>query len=63
MEVNFTGQDISSDGGALQLREVDQQFGLTQALLSCHTTIYPHVNPRWLLAGEMAMSVTEKTGN
>ena len=32
VEVNFNGGDISSDGGMLLLRELDQQLGLTQAI-------------------------------
>jgi hypothetical protein len=35
VDVRFSGRDISSDGGALLLREVDQQIGLTQALAGC----------------------------
>lgn len=35
VQASFTGQDLSSDGGALLLREVDQQIGLTAALADC----------------------------
>jgi len=35
VEASFTGRDISSDGGALLLREVDQQIGLTASLTEC----------------------------
>lgn len=35
IDIRFTGQDISSDGGALLLREVDQRIGLTEALAEC----------------------------
>lgn len=32
VEVNFQAGDVSSDGGALLLRQIDKQIGLTQAL-------------------------------
>ena len=32
LEINFSGGDISSDGGALLLREADKRFGITKYL-------------------------------
>ena len=32
LEVNFTGGDISSDAGALLLREADKKLGLTKKI-------------------------------
>lgn len=32
---DFTGGHLSSDGGAVLLREVDRRLGLTQALAAC----------------------------
>lgn len=37
IEVNFTGGDISSDGGALLLKEADKRLGITQSL----TKLFP----------------------
>ncbi len=35
VEVSYTGKDISTDGGALLLREMDNQLGLIDRLSSC----------------------------
>jgi len=35
VDVRFTGEDISSEGGALLLREVDDQMGLIGSLAGC----------------------------
>jgi len=32
---NFNGRHLSSDAGALLLREVDRKLGLTKALAAC----------------------------
>ncbi|WP_341789889.1 transposase [Rickettsia endosymbiont of Polydrusus tereticollis] len=32
IEINFTGGDISSDGGVLLLREADKRLGITEEL-------------------------------
>jgi hypothetical protein len=32
IEINFTGGDISSDGGVLLLREADKRLGITNEL-------------------------------
>ncbi len=36
VEVSYTGQDVSTDGGALLLREMDNQIGLI--ILDCDDT-------------------------
>jgi len=35
VEVGFTGQDISSDGGLLLVKEVERQIGIIKAITSC----------------------------
>ncbi len=35
VEANYTGRDISTDGGALLLREMDLRLGLTSQLCAC----------------------------
>ena len=35
VELSYSGQDISTDGGALLLRELDQQIGLIDKINSC----------------------------
>jgi len=35
IEVDFTGGDITSDGGIFLLREIDRRLGLTQAVARC----------------------------
>ena len=35
VELSYSGQDISTDGGALLLRELDQQIGLIDKIISC----------------------------
>ncbi len=35
IEASYSGQDISTDGGALLLREIDQQVGLIDKLCEC----------------------------
>jgi len=35
VEVSYTGKDVSSDGGALLLKELDAQLGLIEHLVSC----------------------------
>ena len=37
IELSFTGDDISSDGGLLLLREVDKQMGLIKRISNCIT--------------------------
>ena len=38
---DFSGGTLSSDGGALLLREVDAHLGLTRELAACHCTERP----------------------
>lgn len=42
IEVSFTGDDISSDGGLLLLREVDNQMGLIDRISNCITDNRDH---------------------
>src|SRR5450759_2001335 len=35
VELSFTGQDISSDGGLLLVKEVERQIGIIKAITSC----------------------------
>jgi hypothetical protein len=35
VEISFSGQDISSDGGLLLIKEVEHQIGIIKALTSC----------------------------
>jgi len=35
VEISFTGQDISSDGGLLLVKEVERQTGIIKAITSC----------------------------
>lgn len=37
IELSFTGYDISSDGGLLLLREVENQMGLINRISNCIT--------------------------
>jgi len=37
VEVSYTGKDISTDGGALLLKEMDNQLGLIDKISSCIT--------------------------
>jgi hypothetical protein len=37
VQADFSGGDLSSDGGALLLRQVDRGLGLSRALAGCFT--------------------------
>lgn len=45
IELSFTGEEVSSDGGLLLLREVDIQLGLTQGLAEC---VIDQRDPRYI---------------
>lgn len=45
VEITFDAGHVSSDGGALLLREVDRRFGLSRSLASCFTDSR---DPEWI---------------